>query len=314
MTVVLTGEILGCVSDHGSEFADGPEPAALSVCGSEYNTALALDALGTPTRLLTRIGDDPFGRLARRLLDATTIEVPDDLVDSSRPTGLMVKHVQAPDDANVVYYRRGSVFSRLTAGDMPRVAFDGARRAHVTGITFALGTSAWAWGSRFIDVCAELDVPVSFDLNFRPQLLSASDARELGWSVAGRISDLLINEREARLLTGSSSVDAALVRLAGIGAERIVVTLGEGGALGLDAATGDVVHVSSETVNVVDTMGAGDAFNAGYIHALLGASPFIDALRSGSLQAAQVVQRREDNIVPAGFVRSQVHQAGTTTR
>jgi len=137
-------------------------------------------------------------------------------------------------------------------------------------------------------------VPVSLDVNHRPQLVDDRGIRGIVDEVVGTVDTLLCNEDEARILTGTTQPESAIVELATRGPRVVVVKLGRHGALAhVDGTTlrTDAFEVPAPTFPV----GAGDAFNAAWIAASLDGTSPEEALRMAAWAAACVVAHRTDH-------------------
>jgi 2-dehydro-3-deoxygluconokinase len=134
---------------------------------------------------------------------------------------------------------------------------------HVTGITPAISASAAAAVDRAIDIAIAAGVTVSFDVNHRSALWSQSRAAAVYRSIAARASVVFAGEDEARILVDGDDAESLARALVALGPSQAVVKLGAEGCLAL--VDGQVHRAAAIPVDVVDTVGAGDAFVAGYL-------------------------------------------------
>jgi 2-dehydro-3-deoxygluconokinase len=188
----------------------------------------------------------------------------------------MVKERRTPADTRVFYYRQGLAGSRLRVDE---VDFDLVRSAsllHVTGISPALSPGMADVVDEAIRVAREAGVTVSFDLNFRGKLWSREQAGEAYRRILPHVDIVFGGDDEAAIALGADASDApnpiALARgLIGLGAGHAVVKLGARGAV----AVVDGVEYEEAAVPIapVDTVGAGDAFVAGYLAEYLAGEP-----------------------------------------
>lgn len=284
MSVLTLGETMALFdpADDGVPFT-GKE-YALRFAGAESNFAIALARLGVPVRWASRLGNDPVGDLIARTVAAEGVDTRWVTRDQSAATGAFMK-IREGGLAQVQYFRRGSAASRLTPVDVPDEAFAGVRVAHLTGITLALSESA---RSLVYDVAARaqgLGARVTFDTNYRAALWpSAADARRAQERVLPLADWYFCGVEEARLLWGAGEPDALEQRIRAAGARGVVIRLGERGAF-----VNGVVVAPPRLVDVRDEVGAGDAFDAGFVYALLlGCRPHVCVL-SGHIIAACVL-------------------------
>jgi 2-dehydro-3-deoxygluconokinase len=248
------------------------------VAGAEANAAVGLARLGHRVAYIGRVGGDGFGTAIVRKLRGEAVNVEALVVDDGAPTGVMIRERRALGAANVLYYRAGSAGSRLSPADVDAAAnvFKGARWLHVTGITPALSPTARAAVERAIALARDARLTISLDLNMRRKLWSDAEAALVLRDLAARVDVVMGDEDEVRLVTGSKESGDALTRA--LGASTSIVKLGAYGAAASDAR--HTVRVDAVAVpTVVDPVGAGDAFAAGYIAAMLEGKSLEDALR-----------------------------------
>ena len=265
--LLLTGRDVGAVPDL--------EHMRVDTGGAESNVAIGLVRAGVPTTWIGRVGTDPAGdRVARdvRGEGVDVVAVP----DPDHSTGIMMKERLTDGRTRVTYHRRGSAGSALRAEDLPVSVVERATLLHVTGITLALSDSARDAVDAAIERADRAGVPVSFDVNHRPKLIDADTARARYRSAAAHSSVVFAGDDEARLVLGLSDDegdDEALAHeLAALGRGRAVVKLGSRGAVA--SIDGRFLRRPATPVRVVDPVGAGDAFVAGWLAATLtGASP-----------------------------------------
>lgn len=255
----------------------------LGIGGAESNVAIALRRLGTSVTWAGRIGADSLGDLVLRELNAEGIQAVA-VRDCTAATGLMIKERRTPDALKVWYYRSGSAGSRLDRDDIPLKEIASARLLHITGITPALSSSA-ADAVRFaVHSAREAGTPISFDLNYRAALWSAEDAGKAFRDIIAQVDIVFAGEDEARLVVQGDGAAELVRELTDLGPTQAVVKLGERGAVA--HIDGVDYQVPAVAVRVVDTVGAGDAFVAGYLSDLLrGASP-LERLTTAALVGA----------------------------
>lgn len=235
----------------------------LSVGGAESNVAIALERLGTRVTWVGRVGNDSLGERVVRELRAEGLEVLA-TVDPAAPTGVMVKEYRTNEAVRVHYYRAASAGSGITAAEIAAADIETASLLHVTGITPALSEGAAAATTESIAAAVAAGVPVSFDVNHRPRLWGSRDSAAVYRDIAGRATIVFAGVEEARLLAPEVSEPADLVAaIADLGPSQVVLKLGAEGCLAL--VDGVRYQQTAVPVTVVDTVGAGDAFVAGYL-------------------------------------------------
>jgi len=234
----------------------------LGIGGAESNVAIGVARLGGASTWIGRVGDDLVGELVQRELRAEGVRAAA-IVDPDAPTGVMVKSRPIAPVTRVDYHRTASAGSRLRPEDVDPGIVRGAAVVHVTGITPALSDSAAAAIDRVIDLAVESRVPVSFDVNHRPSLWRGRSPRETYLRLARRADIVFAGLDEARLLADGGSAEELAEGVASLGPSQVLIKLGADGAVARIGA--EVLHVPAVPIDPVDTVGAGDAFAAGYL-------------------------------------------------
>ncbi|GGM06852.1 sugar kinase [Micromonospora yangpuensis] len=292
--VVTVGETMVVMSpDPVGNLADA-DRVAVGVGGAESNVAMGLAALGHPTAWVSRVGADPFGQLVVRRIAAAGVDVGSVDVDPDAPTGLYLKDPR-PAGTEVHYYRAGSAASRLAPGalDTPRLA--GARLVHLSGITAALSTTCRELVEQTLGRRPLPGALVSFDVNHRVRLWPAATAAPVLRQLADAADLVLVGLDEAQRLWHTD--DPQAVRRLLPGPATVVVKDGAVGATALPR-TGPETFVPALRVPVVEPVGAGDAFAAGYLSAVLRGLDPRAALRLGHLCAARTLAVAGDTAPP----------------
>ncbi|MGX5679765.1 sugar kinase [Schumannella luteola] len=273
--VVTLGESMALVRATRVGSLATESEMTLGIGGAEGNVAIALARLGTDATWLGRIGADPLGERILRELRAEGVDARG-IVDSAAPTGLMVKESRTPSSTRVLYYRAGSAGSRLQPEDVATAGIESAGLLHVSGITPALSDSASAAIDAAVDTAVAAGVPVSFDVNHRSSLWGDRDYRAVYRRLAERATIVFAGDDEARLLVDGGTPASLARAIAALGPTQVVIKLGADGCLALI----DGVEHSQPAVRItpVDTVGAGDAFVAGYLAELLAGLPVADRL------------------------------------
>jgi 2-dehydro-3-deoxygluconokinase len=261
--VVTIGETMALM------YSSTPGPLAhahdltLGIGGAESNFAIALQRLGAPVTWVGRIGDDSLGEKVARELRAEGLTI-HAVIDPTAPTGLMIKERRTADASRVWYYRTASAGSRLCADDIPAGVIESAALLHITGITPALSDTAAKAVGTAIDRASEAGVPVSFDVNHRSSLWGDRNATPVYRELAARSTIVFAGYDEARLVAPEASgVTKVATAISKLGPSQVVIKLGADGCLAL--VDGSATRQPAIPVHPVDTVGAGDAFVAGYV-------------------------------------------------
>ena len=271
LTVGETMALLDPVEDGPLELG---RALTLRIAGAESNFAIALTRLGVDVAWVSRVGDDRFGDLVREALAGEGVDMRWVQTTPGLPTGAFFKWRDGGRSHNA-YYRRGSAASTLTPADVPDEALDGVELVHLTGITLALGDGPRALVVDVARRARERGSLVTFDPNFRPALWKSPAAAAAAQAeVLPHVDWYLCGLDEGRALFGVDDV-AAAARAAGV----------------RDA------HVRARDradVEVVDEVGAGDAFAAGFALGLLEGREREDCVRLGDVVAVGALQGTGD--------------------
>lgn len=293
MSVVVIGDAnvdleVTIPSPQGHDLQDNPEPQLFGG-GSAANTAAALARLGVACRFAGTVGNDLFGRFAVADLAAAGVDTQLVTMSASDPT-VMVIAVIRPDGERLIYVwpPRGGAHGALSA-EAAVAAIAGATWLHVSGICLRVSPAAEALLAA-MEGAQAAGVPVSFDLNLRLENWGWDDGFRALVTAAIVRCDVVVGggADEIGMLAGLDDPVQAARSLAG--EDRLVIArLGPDGAIAC-SANGEVV-VPGFVVEVVDTVGAGDAFNAGFIAARLRGLGVAEALRWGNAVAAFTITR-----------------------
>ena len=246
----------------------------VQVGGAEANVAAACARLGLRTAFISALpADHAWG-------DRTVRELRGHGVDCAgvlrRPASRMgvyfLEYGAAPRPVRVLYDRRDSALSRLVPDEVDWSLVRRARLVHLSGVTAALGDNLRDVLRRAVDEAESAGVPVSFDVNYRSRLWAPAPARKFFVELFPRLRYLFIGGDDAETvfgLTGHPEKVMKGLRALAPGAV-IALTLGEAGSA-IQPPDSEVLRPSRlYTVSVVDRVGAGDAYAAGFLWAVLG--------------------------------------------
>lgn len=260
----------------------------MTMAGAESNVAVGLARLGHCVRWGGRVGADEVGAFILRTLRAESVAVDTVVVDAERSTGLMLAERRVADVSRVSYYRAGSAGSALAAADAVACLAETPRVVHLTGITPALSGSAAEAVATAVRLARHAGALVSVDVNYRSSLWATQEARPVLSGLVRGADIVIASEDELGLVVnGQDGESAAADELAEYGVTQLVVKRGARGATVWH--DGVAHHAPAIPVVVLDTIGAGDAFTAGYLSGVLdGLSPAA-ALHRGTVTSAFAV-------------------------
>ncbi|MBM4417219.1 MAG: sugar kinase [Chloroflexi bacterium] len=252
------------------------------VAGTESNVAIGLARLGHSVAWSSRVGDDEFGQLVINTVRGEGVDTRGVIVDAAAPTGLVLKEKREVGPRKVLYYRAGSAASRLAPSDLDAHQIGSARWLHVTGVTMAISSSARETVRAAVEMARDRDVKVSFDPNMRLRLWTREQARAAMCEILPYCDVVLPGIDEAEMLTGESDARRAANALRSLGAASAVVKLGADGALAVTAH--EQVQVPGIRLErIVDPVGAGDGFAAGFLSGTLRGLGLAESVRWGNI-------------------------------
>jgi sugar/nucleoside kinase (ribokinase family) len=232
--------------------------------------AMGLARLGTPVAFVGKVGDDVWGRYCLEDMASRGIDLSRVIRGGGLKTGVTVSITHPLDRALVTYL---GAINALTGADVPAAVMAGLDHLHASSFFFQEGLRPG-----FPDLFSRArraGLTTSLDTGFDP-----SGQWDGGLRETLRETDLFFpNEVELAALTGTEDPAEGLRRLEN-GRTRVVAKLGKNGAMTVDG--GRVVHVPAYAVETIDTTGAGDSFNAGFLHRWLQGVPIVECLRLGA--------------------------------
>jgi 2-dehydro-3-deoxygluconokinase len=246
--------------------------------GTESNFAIGLARLGHRVGWFSRVGDDEFGQYIVNTVRGEGVDTSRVIVDAEAPTGVVFKEKRELGPRKIVYYRRGSAASRLTPSDLDGDYIASARYLHLTGITPALSETARATVFAAAELARARGVPVSFDPNLRLRLWTREQARETMRTLLPLCDLVLPGLDEAELLVGEPDPERAADAIRALGPSTVVVKLGPEGALAV-APEGRVRAPGVRLERIVDPVGAGDGFAAGFVSGRLRGLDLLESLK-----------------------------------
>ncbi len=261
----------------------------LEVGGAESNVALHLAKLGHRVSWTGRLGDDPFGQRVLRTIAAGRVDTSSAVLDPLGHTGVYFKDPH-PTGTRVHYYRADSAASRMNPELLGSIPIAFSRIVHLTGITPALSASCADLIDAVIDEAHRVGTAVSFDVNYRHALWPVDRAAAALERLIRQSDIVFVGRDEAETVWGTTTAEQIHSRFPAPG--RLVVKDGDIGATEFFGQS--VAFVPSLPVDVVEVVGAGDAFAAGYLSALLHGQNGEPALARGHSIAAEVLTTMAD--------------------
>ncbi|MBG9585861.1 sugar kinase [Cytobacillus firmus] len=263
--------------------------------GAELNVAIGCSRLGLKTGWISRLGNDEFGRHIFNTVRGEGIDVSQlELVDGY-PTSLNFKEIMGDGSVRTFYYRTNSPTTALTIETLSEEYIKNSKVLHITGIFPAVDKEKNIDLIKYaISLAKKHGVLVSFDPNIRLKLWTKEEARTVLREFLPYVDIFLTGEEEAELLLGTSDPREVIELGSAFGISHIAIKQGEKGSVGYQ--DGEYIEAPAfKAKKVVDTVGAGDGFDSGFIYGLLNQWPLQKTLQFANVIGSMVVSVSGDN-------------------
>lgn len=279
--LVTFGETMIRLSPPNFQRLEQTNSFDVNVGGAELNVAVAAQRLGFHCAYVTRLTDNPLGRMIANKAREHGVDVSHIVWTKEDRVGLyFVEFGASPRASSVLYDRANSAMAKIRPGEVDwDKVFTETEAFHTTGITPALSSSAAEATREAVKKAKEKGVLVSIDLNYRARLWSPEDARRVMTELVSQADILITTEEDAERVFGVKEVSFERV------AERlnemfknvkvVAITIRETPSVwrntwtALAYSEGKVFHAPVFEVEIVDRVGAGDAFAAGFLYGYL---------------------------------------------
>lgn len=238
-----------------------------SVGGAELNFAVGCARLQLKSTWVSRLGNDEFGKVIYNFARGEGIQVQHVKLVDGFPTSVNFKETQESGANRTFYYRYNTPIAALTPEQITDALLDGVSLVHITGVFLAILP-------KNIDIIMCLliraqakKIPISFDPNLRLKLWTIEEARAVFEKIYPFVDILLTGREELELLLPTidhHSLENFVERFA---IQELVIKDGINGSKLL--VNGGWYEQPAFKVRAVDTVGAGDGFDAGYIYSYL---------------------------------------------
>ena len=288
--VITAGETMALVVPPSPGRLRHATSLSLSIGGAESNVAIGLARLGIPASWISVLGDDELGELVLHRLRAEGVDTSGVRRIADRATGLYLRE-EVAGRLRVYYYRSGSAAATLSPNAFDPSMLQGAAFLHLTGITGALSQECAEFLPWAATTAQDAGVRVSYDVNYRSRLWEPSAAQAATEALLPLIDVLFVGHDEANALWGWET-DTALEQLSKIGPSEVILKLGADGCAAM--INGEQLTSPGFPARQLDPIGAGDAFDAGYLAATLWGWAPEKRLRAANAMGAFCVQNLGD--------------------
>ena len=265
------------------------------VGGAELNVAIGCSRLGLETKWISRLGKDEFGRYIYNFVRGEGIDVSDVKFEEGYPTSVHFKEILEDGSGSTYYYRLNSPTTTITESSLCASQFEGAKLLHITGVFPAVDQDKNVEViKKAISLAKEQGMLISCDPNIRLKLWSKEEARIALGEFLPFVDILLTGLDEAELLFGTDQPDEIIQASKDLGISYVAIKQGDKGAIGYH--NGELIESPPvKPKKVVDTVGAGDGFDAGFIYGVIQDWPLERILRFANTIGSMVVSVSGDN-------------------
>lgn len=263
------------------------------VGGAELNFAIGCARLGLKSKWMSRLGGDEFGRVIYNFARGEGIDVSEVKLVDGYPSSLNFKEIREDGSGKTFYYRYQSPILTMEPSDITEAVLDGVDIVHLTGVFLAINPKNIDITMEVLKLAKEKNIPVSFDPNIRLKLWTIEEAKAAYIKIFPYVDILLTGRDEIELIHGDSSKESLEAFAKSFEIAHLVIK---------DGGNGSKVFVSGEwhekeafKVTPIDTVGAGDGFDAGYIYSYLHNYSPLESLQFANGVGALVTTVSGDN-------------------
>ncbi|MGI2329222.1 sugar kinase [Planococcus sp. YIM B11945] len=263
------------------------------VGGAELNFAIGCARLGLPIKWASRLGDDEFGRVIYNFARGEGVDMSEVEFVENYPTSLNFKEIREDGSGKTFYYRHQSPILTMEPEDIKEEMFEEIGLVHLTGVFLAIDPKNLAITKRVLEIAKKKDIRVSFDPNIRLKLWSLDQAKAAYLEIMPAVDILLTGLDEIEQILGDASQQTLEQFAENMSIGQLVIKDGGNGSRLYQEKT----WYSKEAFKItpIDTVGAGDGFDAGFIYSVLnGFSPEV-ALAFANAVGALVTTVSGDN-------------------
>jgi 2-dehydro-3-deoxygluconokinase len=265
--VITIGETMLMFAPPNNELMETSDSFRAFIGGSEANVAIGLERLGIHSAWMGKLPDNPLGRKICNTIRSLGVDISGVVwAEQGRVGTFFVEWGAEPRPTNTIYDRQNSAATTLKTWELNWRFIETAEWLHMTGITPALSTVCRTSTLEIVKRARELGIKVSFDLNYRSLLWQPSDARDCWKEILPYVNIIITTEADAALLCDPTlSRKDYLKRLYNdFHPDAVVMTCGADGSMAFNGQR--LMTVGTWPVKVVNRLGAGDAFDAGFLY------------------------------------------------
>jgi len=282
--LVTFGETMIRLSPPGNRRLEQTNLLEVTVGGSELNTAVAAQRLGLETAYVTRLTNNPLGRMIANKAREHGVDTSHIVwTNDDRVGTYFVEFGASPRPNSVVYDRRDSAITRIRPGEVDWDAiFKGVKMFHTSGITPALSSTAAEATKEAVCAARKAGIKVSIDLNYRALLWSREKAREVMSELVDAADILITTKEDTERVFGikkDNYEEVAKALAEQFHLEAVAITLRETPSVQQNTwtaivyANGKIHRGPKFKIEIVDRVGGGDSFTGGFLFGYLHDGP-----------------------------------------
>lgn len=266
--IITLGETMAALTPKGTGYLHYIKDYELRIAGAESNLAIGVCKLGHSAAWISSLGMDELGYFVNNQIRAEGVDTQHVKFDPEHRTGVMFKQVLVGKETSVFYYRENSAAANMQPQELREEMFAGGRILHLTGITPVLSKSCEMLVRKAAELGKAAGLRLSFDPNIRRKLWGEQDYTPVLKTLADQSAVLMLGLDEAEVLYGTSRQEEIIEAFfQNPDAEYIAIKNGSKGAYVADRKGGH--EIKPYPCTAIDPIGAGDAFNAGFLCGLL---------------------------------------------
>ena len=262
--------------------------------GAELNVAIGCARLGLNAGWISRLGNDEFGKYILKTVRGEGVDISEVKLVDGYQTSVYFREVLANGESRSFYYREKSPTSTMKINSLNEEYFKSTKILHITGVFPSINDNNKKILLESIKIAKKYNLLISFDPNIRLKMWSKEESREFISKFLSFVDILLIGDEEISILLDESDINEAIKKFHKLGIGKVVVKRGAKGAIGSDGINCyDVDGIKPKAL--IDTVGAGDGFAAGFLSASLKGLSFENSIQFANAVGSLVVGVEGDN-------------------
>lgn len=263
--------------------------------GAELNVAIGCARLGLKSGFISRFGKDDFGKYILNTIRGEGIDVSEVKLVEGYQTSVYFREILADGASRSFYYREKSPTRTLNIKDIDEEYIKNSKILHITGVFPSITESNREVVLEAVKLAKKNNLIISFDPNIRLKMWTKEEAKEYLQKLLQYVDILLIGDEEIELLLEkNNSIESAIKEFHQYGIDKVIIKRGAKGAIGSDGI--NIYEVDAiKPRALVDTVGAGDGFAAGFLASLINGQSFKECLEFANSVGSLVVGVEGDN-------------------